>query len=115
MHRCLCGSNEWRPACLQCLHGEHQGCAAAGWLAAGNLLVTSALPAPCPACRQVRREIFANINSSNWRLNGREAREKDVKELVRDKLKVQLENLCQVGAGTGGGCWLGNLCQVGAG
>ena len=59
----------------------------------------SALPlAPTP---QVRRDINAEDNSSTWRVNGRDARMKDVEELVRDKLKIQLDNLCQVG-----GCWL---------
>lgn len=51
---------------------------------------------------QVRREIKKADNSSTWRLNGRDSRLKEVEELVRDKLKVQLDNLCQVGAAHGG-------------
>lgn len=47
---------------------------------------------------QVRREISKADNHSTWRLNGREVPLKEVTELVRDKLKVQLDNLCQVGA-----------------
>ncbi|PSC71853.1 Structural maintenance of chromosomes 5 [Micractinium conductrix] len=43
----------------------------------------------------VRREIKKADNSSTWRLNGRDSRLKEVEELVRDKLKVQLDNLCQ--------------------
>ena len=42
-------------------------------------------------------------------MNGRDARMKDVEELVRDKLKIQLDNLCQVG-----GCWSVVLHLMGA-
>ena len=51
----------------------------------------------------------AEDNSSTWRVNGRDARMKDVEELVRDKLKIQLDNLCQVG-----GCWSVVLHLMGA-
>ncbi|PRW39176.1 Structural maintenance of chromosomes 5 [Chlorella sorokiniana] len=44
---------------------------------------------------KVRREINARDNHSTWHLNGRECRMKDVEELARQRLKVQLENLCQ--------------------
>ncbi|KAL4440548.1 hypothetical protein ABPG75_003549 [Micractinium tetrahymenae] len=43
----------------------------------------------------VRREMSKADNHSTWRLNGREVPLKEVTELVRDKLKVQLDNLCQ--------------------
>ena len=59
---------------------------------------------PPARARQIRRDINAESNSSTWRLNGRDARMKDVEELVRDKLKIQLDNLCQVGAAPAG--WL---------
>ena len=39
-----------------------------------------------------------DTNSSEWYINREKVRMKDVEELVRDKLKVQLDNLCQVRA-----------------
>ncbi|EFN54004.1 hypothetical protein CHLNCDRAFT_58355 [Chlorella variabilis] len=43
----------------------------------------------------VRREMHRDTNSSEWYINREKVRMKDVEELVRDKLKVQLDNLCQ--------------------
>lgn len=43
----------------------------------------------------VRREMHRDTNSSEWYINREKVRVKDVEELVRDKLKVQLDNLCQ--------------------
>lgn len=62
--------------------------------------LTSFPALPCPALpspfMQVRRELQRDTNSSQWVLNGQQARMRDVEELVRDKLKIQLDNLCQV-------------------
>jgi hypothetical protein len=70
----------------------------------------SCAPLPVSTLEQVRRELQRDTNSSHWMVNGQQARMRDVEELVRDKFKVQLDNLCQVGgtvsAPLGRGSWL---------
>ena len=71
----------------------------------------------------MRRTLHASENRSEWQLDGRDARQKDVVERVAS-LNIQLDNLCQVwvgwvcvrGGGEGGGALpntqLDNPCQV---